>query len=177
MYKMLKNWTHLHTYKQSLLMIFHNVVFICQYKSVEAIFIRVLACFQTGLTVDVLTNDCRRWARRALQSLVTTPQPVQTDPVNALGSNQSHRFSSKGLTLGDQTQLKLMPAWTHRPVFHFQPSAEFLQVILNPNYCTFTVIRMIAWMNPQHGLPGLKGYFDGSGMFDERELCHSSPWY
>lgn len=39
---MLKKWTHLNT---SLLMIFHNAVFICQYKSVKAIFIRVLACF------------------------------------------------------------------------------------------------------------------------------------
>lgn len=32
-------------------------------------------------------------------------------------------------------------------------------------------------MDPQRGLPGLKGYFDASGMFDERELCRTSPWY
>lgn len=57
------------------------------------------------------------------------------------------------------------------------PTVWGLQVILNPNYWTFTVVRMIAWMNPQHGLPGLKGYFDGSGMFDERDLCRSALWY
>lgn len=80
----------LKAYKYSLLMVFHNAVFICQRTSVKLTSLRGLACVPTGLTSDMLTNDCRRWARRALQPLVTIPQPVRADPVNALGSHQSH---------------------------------------------------------------------------------------
>lgn len=136
----------LSAYKHSLLMIFPNAAFICPYKSVKRTFQRALAWFQTGLTFDMLTNDCRRWARRALQSLVTTPQPVQTDPVNALGSNQADRFGSPDWP--SETQLKSMQAGLISLFFisnHLRSLKENCRSFGHPNSCTFTVFRITAW--------------------------------
>lgn len=69
-----------------------------------------------------------RWVRSALQSVMSTPQPVTANLVNGRRSNQSQRqrdcFSSPVLTWAGRTRGGVNTCRSNQSAFHFQPAGS-----------------------------------------------------
>lgn len=143
-----------------------------------------LACFQTTLMFekhDKLSDNCMRWVRSTLR--VSHDNPLsELLPTPLTGSDQTGQnhdcFSSQAWPKEIKPQVGLMPAGTINLLFiaklmdHHKASVKGKKrPFWRANYSGFTVIRMIAPMNPPCEPPGLKEHLTFLQGCLTRETC------